>query len=143
MTGMELVPMEKKAVVKGNSDDRWAILDDDGNVGIGASLEEWSAFQRDFDKKVIAKDDVKESCLVWLRGKKRRNLHVSTVFLGLDHGYFGTPLWFETMIFPADDSGDITDWCELWADRYTTIQEAREGHVRAVEIAKGGIRGDS
>ena len=48
---------------------------------------------------------------------------VSTVFLGLDHSFWGgKPLLFETMIFPE---------CE-YQERYSTWEEAEEGHKRAV-----------
>lgn len=63
---------------------------------------------------------------------------VSTVFLGLDHQYGnGPPLVFETMIFPAKD-GDIAEWGEEFCDRYTTIDEAREGHAKAVQMVRDG-----
>lgn len=56
---------------------------------------------------------------------------VSTVFLGLDHGWSMVPqppVLFETMIFggPLDD--------EQW--RYCTKEEAIQGHRRAVAMAK-------
>lgn len=53
---------------------------------------------------------------------------VSTVWLGLDHGFGGRPLWFETMVFAKRGDG-----CELDCDRYETEDEAREGHRRMVE----------
>lgn len=50
---------------------------------------------------------------------------VSTVFLGLDHGWDGkTPLWFETMIFGGPHDG--------YMNRYSTWDEAEAGHKRAV-----------
>jgi hypothetical protein len=55
---------------------------------------------------------------------------VSTVFLGLDHG-FGLngdsgPILWETMVFPE---------CEV-CERYRTYEEAIEGHRRIVESLK-------
>ena len=63
-------------------------------------------------------------------GKHQSNsLWVSTVYLGIDHGFEGNPLIFETMIF----GGDFEDqYCE----RYATLGEAIEGHQRAVKFAK-------
>lgn len=56
-------------------------------------------------------------------------VEVSTVFLGLDHSFGGkTPILFETMIF----GGKHNEYC----DRYSTWEEAEEGHKRAVELAK-------
>lgn len=55
---------------------------------------------------------------------------VSTVFLGLDHNFFGNgdPIVFETMIFggPLDS--------EQW--RYATYSDAERGHQEAVAAAK-------
>jgi hypothetical protein len=47
---------------------------------------------------------------------------VSTVFLGINHGLFGRPKWFETMIFAVGKYEDF--YCE----RYATYEEARAGH---------------
>lgn len=56
---------------------------------------------------------------------------VSTVFLGIDHGYSseGPPILFETMIFGKDSSGEFQY-------RYSTEEEAREGHNLAVTRLK-------
>lgn len=56
---------------------------------------------------------------------------VSTVFLGLDHNYsqVGPPLLFETMIF----GGKHDDYQE----RYSTWNEAEEGHRKACALAFG------
>ncbi len=56
---------------------------------------------------------------------------VSTVFLGLDHGYGdGPPLLFETMVFKGDDDG------ELWMDRCSTWEDAEAMHERGCAWAK-------
>lgn len=60
---------------------------------------------------------------------------VSTVWLGLDHGFgYGPPLIFETMIFGGEHDNDT------W--RYATLDEALEGHQRACLVAFGGQIGD-
>jgi hypothetical protein len=69
----------------------------------------------------------------WLETTSRRvaetkvgAARVSTVFLGLDHSFGdGPPLLFETMVFggPLDDE----------MERYTTWDEAEQGHARMVE----------
>jgi hypothetical protein len=61
----------------------------------------------------------------------RDGVEVSTVWLGLDHGfgYTDRPLIFETMIF----GGDYDE--EQW--RYATLDEALEGHQRACVLAFG------
>ena len=53
---------------------------------------------------------------------------VSTVFLGIDHSFGeGPPLLFETMMFPKEG------YNELDMDRYSTYEEAEEGHKRMVK----------
>lgn len=56
---------------------------------------------------------------------------VSTIFLGLDHGFPGTdePILWETMIF---DRADL----EGYQERYSSHEDAVEGHERAVRLAK-------
>lgn len=57
---------------------------------------------------------------------------VSTVFLGLDHGYgSGKPVLFETMIF----GGDHDDY----QVRYCTWEEAEAGHERAIKLIQKSI----
>lgn len=54
---------------------------------------------------------------------------VSTVFLGIDHSLFGgPPLIFETMVFESESMGRI----EMYADRYSTREQALAGHERAI-----------
>ena len=53
---------------------------------------------------------------------------ISTVFLGLDHGFSGTPLWFETMIFGGAHDG--------YQERYTTWEEAETGHQIALALTQ-------
>lgn len=58
---------------------------------------------------------------------------VSTVWLGLDHNHSikGSPLIFETMVFgPGED--------DIFCDRYSTEQEAAEGHVDVVNQLRDG-----
>lgn len=57
------------------------------------------------------------------------DVNVSTVFLRLDHNFFGEgpPILFETMIF-----GGPLDGYQL---RYATWEEAEEGHEKAIECA--------
>jgi hypothetical protein len=59
---------------------------------------------------------------------------VSTVFLGVDmnHGHYGPPLLFETMVFNDDD------W-RGFQRRYATIAEARAGHQEVLDQVKHGL----
>lgn len=70
-------------------------------------------------------------------GDEINGYYISTTFLGIDHGCQGIPLWFETMIF---ENGS---WSELYMARYSTPQEAREGHAYAVSQIKLGLDPES
>lgn len=65
---------------------------------------------------------------------------VSTVWLGINHGYLeGEVVIFETMVFSVEgeNKDDISQkWeCEF-LQRYSTYEEAVEGHKKVCEIAK-------
>lgn len=55
---------------------------------------------------------------------------VSTVWIGLDHSPFGSgpPLTWETMVFPEGT------WDDLYCQRYTTEEQAWEGHQVVTEM---------
>jgi hypothetical protein len=64
------------------------------------------------------------------------DVSVSTVWMGLDHNWGdGPPLIFETMVF----GGPLSDECE----RYTTKEEAREGHSRWVAAVDQAARAEA
>ena len=90
----------------------YCILDKDNNV-VPCDLETWGEWFSAHDRcvKLSIQDDTR----------------VSTVFLGIDHGFGETPLWFETMVFMGPD-----DWLDRDTERYTTWDEAVEGHGRMV-----------
>jgi hypothetical protein len=63
--------------------------------------------------------------------------HVSTVFLGLDHAFFGgPPKLFETMVFTAGET--------QWQERCSTWAEAEAMHARVVnhyrELLPQGVK---
>lgn len=96
------------------------ILDDDNNPVPAASIEAWSAWFEEASKsgrKVLRRTKVLDDCLV------------STVFLGIDHGFGdGPPILFETMIFGGDFDGEQR--------RYSTATEALAFHDSLVALAK-------
>lgn len=57
-----------------------------------------------------------------------RLFFISTVWLGLDHNFavHGPPLIFETMVFGQ------RDWKDLDMRRYSTLAEAKGGHLDMV-----------
>lgn len=90
----------------------WYVLEGKTPVKAKSLLEGSLAFEK-LDRKV-AKTQVS------------KDVEVSTVFLGLDHQFgLGPPLLFETMVFGGEHHGDM--------DRYTTWEEAEEGHKRMVK----------
>lgn len=89
------------------------------------SLEESYKIYQDSAMKVVQQDTLPN-------GK-----FVSTVFLGMDHSWEDKnnpdykPVLWETMIFPNDESG-----ADEYMERYTSYEDAVEGHQRALKIAK-------
>jgi DNA repair ATPase RecN len=65
------------------------------------------------------------------------SLTVSTVFLGINQGYYGQPLWFETMVFTA--SPDLLELTEMIL-RHETFKQAKKRHLEAVEHVKREAR---
>lgn len=58
--------------------------------------------------------------------------HISTVFLGIDHGFTveGPPILFETMVFCQGSRSDLE------MERYATWAEAVEGHNQMVALVR-------
>jgi hypothetical protein len=79
----------------------------DGEPVVTDNLREWGEFYQNNDNRRVA----------WT---EHGGVRVSTVFLGLDHGWNGTPLLFETMVF----GGELNEE----TDRYSTLEEAQAGH---------------
>lgn len=85
----------------------------------GSKYEDFMEAARDFERMKNRR------VAIW----KSSDVTVSTVFLSIDHQWGdGPPLIFETMVF----GGPLDSECE----RYSTEQEAIEGHERWVEKAK-------
>lgn len=59
---------------------------------------------------------------------------VSTVFLGMDHGFGdGPPLLFETMVFKGASNSD------LWCERCSTWEEAVAMHERVCAHVRSNL----
>lgn len=98
-------------------------------------MNEWKYILAEDGKTPIPEPDV----IKWARWYEKTERHVafdeigsikiSTVFLGIDHGFDyhnERPILWETMIFGA--TGEL----EHYQERYSSYQEAMEGHERAV-----------
>jgi hypothetical protein len=55
---------------------------------------------------------------------------VSTIELGRYFG--GSSMEYETMVFHCNAAGEVTDWIELYCNRYSFLQDAIEGHEATV-----------
>jgi len=124
-----------------------------GKYGLMEMLHSWGGvrnrgrmrpryYRLNEDHSVTPLPDGDEGMLEWARrfeNSNRRvaedqigNKWVSTVFLGMDHGWEGGPLWiFETIVFEGDNEIDI------W--RYSTWDQAMEGHSAACAGATSGL----
>lgn len=100
-------------------------LDENKNV-TPCSDEEWLNFRKEtlLNNCQHVADDI-------VNGKR-----ISTIFLGL-HIYVISeiPMVFETIIF---DDGHIGG--EIYRDRYSTWEQAEEGHKRAIQWVKNGCK---
>jgi hypothetical protein len=101
--------------------DRSLCYDRKGNP---MTTEQWRQAYRDTAYKRVARTEIGP------------DMFVSTVWLGLDHGYGADPpLTFETMVFTRsaqpDRNGSEFDARDQW--RYATEAEAIAGHIKVVE----------
>lgn len=87
------------------------------NQPVPCELVEWAkAYEDPKNNRQIAVDVVGD-------------VRVSTVFLGLDHGFGeGPPVLFETMIFEGEHEG--------YQDRCCTYNEALEMHKKALALVQ-------
>lgn len=106
-------PREKKFIM-----DRW------GRPVACPDVLQWASW---FE----AKDRTIDYTVIKEPTKRRPGIHVSTVFLGIDHNFSdeGLPVLFETMVF----GGPYDEHCE----RYITRGKALRGHRKWVAIAQG------
>lgn len=99
------------------------------------------------DKTPVPVDDLMQWARWFEKADRKVQLDVidsftiSTIFLGLDHGYNGEPMLFETMIFPQSD---LTNWedNELYGyqTRCATWEEAEEQHRIAVSKVREQLK---
>lgn len=107
--------------------DKW-ILDDEGNVIPEPNLLKWAEwFESSGPKRRLERTELPKH-------------HVSTVFLGLDHGFGETPQLWETMVFEnklteVDIFGKkekIHKSLDRFTRRYATKEQALVGHQEVV-----------
>lgn len=100
-------------------------LNDDRSVS-ECSAEDWS---KQFEE--MSQAGTRRIGSEYIDGK-----HVSTVWLGANHSFYGgnKPLVFETLIFDGSKHDD--NYCE----RYSTWDEAVKGHKKAVQWVLDGCK---
>ena len=103
-----------------NERPRYYILTSDGEPAACDSLMAWAFWLESAgDERVVARTELGSSVIV------------STVFLGLDHGFSGPPLLFETMVLGGTYNQELR--------RYSTRAEALIGHARIVRDLRGAL----
>lgn len=96
-----------------------------------------------FDDGVITPAGDFLAWAMWFEKADRRvaqtfigGVHISTVFLGLDHSFgSGPPILFETMIFGAE----VGDELDQYQERYAGLEQAMAGHERAVAAVRAQL----
>ena len=97
---------------------RYYLLNADHSISTTDDLTAWAQMHADIRLRRVAVTE-------W------DGTQVSTVFLGLDHGFGGPPLLFETMIFGGEY--DLHCW------RYSTWDEAVAGDAAIVARLRAGL----
>jgi hypothetical protein len=105
----------------------WYRLDGHTPVRMRTPAEQYAEWER---REQSIRDG--EDCYRVARTKLGGERYVSTVFLGLDHGWMpgAPPLLFETMVFPE------CDVCERW----TTWDQALAGHHQIAAAERSDSR---
>jgi hypothetical protein len=87
----------------------------DGHKVVAVGFFEWGTWLEAHRKeRIVAKTMIGDA-------------EVSTVFIGLDHGFGeGPPLIFESLIFGGVHDGEM--------DRYSTWEDAEAGHAKLVAM---------
>lgn len=97
----------------------WYILDENNKPIKSSVLEAMQWMEDNLDKKAVKQESISD-------------VRISTVFLGLDHSFpwdnENKPVLWETMIFGGEH--DQNQY------RYTSYEEALEGHQRAIDLVK-------
>jgi hypothetical protein len=100
---------------------RTYVLDFAGNPVLEPDMAEWGRWLVECaDQRIVARDEIGD-------------VTVSTVFLGLDHGWGegDAPVLWETMAFRNGKALDDPMW------RYTSLKAAIAGHAKAVASVSG------
>ena len=102
------------------------ILNDKGEPVVENDLIKWGQWlQSNFNKRIVKKDYF---------GTGKKKIEVSTVFLGLDHGWCkGPPVLWETMVFGGGELNGEMDRCS------GTRKDAMAMHKSMLKKVKGTL----
>ena len=105
----------------------WYILDENNKPVKSASVIEAAEWlDKNPERKAVKQEHIDD-------------IFISTVFLGLDHAFpwdkDKTPVLWETMIFGGEH--------DQYQDRYTSYEDALEGHQKAINFIKTGYNGET
>lgn len=104
---------------------RWFILDEEHHVVAASGIKSWARWLSGDDKKRrVDYTELADGIVT-----------VSTIFLGLDHNYYGKgpPILFETIVFGLTmESGEMQR-------RYSSWDDAEVGHKMTVKKVKAMI----
>lgn len=98
-----------------------------GGEVMPCTLMEWAQRFEDGKHRIVQQDKVND-------------FYVSTVFLGLDHGFPNNPdapLVFESMIF-AMEHDEVSDWGDLYCTRCSTLAQAEAMHTMGLAFVADG-----
>jgi hypothetical protein len=106
---------------------QYYIMDDDHQIHTTTDIEKWAKWMEGDDNRRVALSKIGD-------------VEISTVFLSIDHNFGdGAPVLFETMAFDRSDG----KWDEIEANRYSTYDEALEGHnqmvIEMINRARAGL----
>jgi hypothetical protein len=100
----------------------WYILDNNNRPVPAKVLESGKWMEDNPSRKIVKQEDI-------------GNVHISTVFLGLDHAMpwdkDKTPILWETMIFGGEH--------DQYQARYTSYKDAVEGHKNALKLVNNVV----
>lgn len=98
------------------------VLDENKNIRIETNHRIWNRWFKVFENRRVGMD-------ILNKGKENETL-ISTVFLGIDHNWYGgEPLLFETMIFGGKHDG--------YQNRTSSWQDAMSCHEYVLKLVKG------
>lgn len=107
--------------------DIFYILDANNNP-VPSTVEGWGEWSKNWARKVVGRTYLNAD---W--DNPAGEVNISTVFLGMDHGWGeGLPVLWETIIFEGEH--------DQYQERYTSLADAKAGHQKAIELVQSSFK---